>query len=245
MQMGAKQAICVFLILFYMAPASLAVDKGEKGKKTNDSAGSVASYELSGQAQLLSHFIVRGLSYSDNNPAMNASFLANLGSQVKFGFWGSNISNLSFADDNFWFKIFTEVKMDLGNKLYADFFLDDNNFYKSNNRNGQNIGLKFYRNLYEFGAMWMSNLEGTRSNSEYLWVGTLIDYKKGFQYGVYSGITFSHTSSIHNYMDFKIIGQYIVNANAGAEAGVTFNSIANQFGVRDDPAVYIAIRLAY
>lgn len=218
---------------------SLAADKDSKD------SGTTANYQLSGDAQLLSHFIVKGLSYSDNNPAMNASFLAHLGTQVKLGFWGSNISNVGAADDNFWFKVFGKIDIELSDKLFVNVFLHDNHFYKSNARNGQALGLNFNYKSYEFGLEWMSNLEGTKSNAEYFWLGKLIDYRKVYRYGGYSGLTYSHASAIQSYFDFKLVGQYLLNDNSYAEIAMTINSNSAQFGIRDDPALYAGIKLSY
>jgi hypothetical protein len=44
------------------------------------SKNTTATYGISGEAQVISQYMVKGLAYSDGNPAMNASFLANLGS---------------------------------------------------------------------------------------------------------------------------------------------------------------------
>lgn len=206
---------------------------------------SAANYSLSGNAQFLSHYIVKGLSYSDNNPAMNASFLAHLGSQVKMGFWGSNVSNLSAADDNFWFKLFIKMEIEFSDKVSATVFLHDNHFYKSSQRNGQNIGVDFNYKSYEFGFEWLSNYEGTKTNSEYFWFGKLYDYKKSFKFGGYSGLNYTHTPSIQNFFDFKVVGQYALNLNTITELGLTFNSNSAQFGIRDDPAIYAAIKLSY
>lgn len=230
----------LWLTLFFLATACLAAaDKDPKD------SGTSANYQLSGNAQLLSHFIVKGLSYSDNNPAMNASFLAHLGTQVKLGFWGSNISNLSAADDNFWFKVFSKIDIELSDKLFLDVFLHDNHFYKSNERNGQSLGLDFNYKSYEFGLEWMSNFEGSRSSAEYFWLGKLIEYRKVYKFGGYAGLSYSHTSAIQSYFDFKILGQYLLNSNSYAEIGATLNSNSSQFGIRDDPALYVAIKLAY
>jgi len=237
------KSIFVFYILLFVAifktPNSLAAEKTDK-----DTA-SVANYQLSGNAQLLSHLIVRGLSYSDNNPAMNASFLAHLGTQVKLGFWGSNISNIGAVDDNFWFKVFGKIDIELSDKLSVEVFLHDNHFYKSNERNGQSLGLNFnYRN-YEFGLEWMSNFEGSRANAEYFWLGKLIEYRKVYKFGGYAGLSYSHSSSIHSFFDFKVLGQYLLNDHSSAEVGATLNSNSSQFGIRDDPALYVAIKLTY
>lgn len=204
-----------------------------------------ADYALTGEAQLVSHYIVKGLSYSDSNPAMNASFLAQLGEQVKLGVWGSNISNLSAVDDNFWFKIVAAIHIDFSNKFFADLYIYDNHFYKSNQRNGQNIGVDFNYKDYEFGIEWMSNYEGTKSNAEYFKFGKLFNYKKDFRFGGYLGATYSHTSTLNSYLDARVVGQYLFNSYSNAEIGATYNSNQSQFGKRGDAAVYLGIKLFY
>lgn len=229
------------LALIMLSIACLSIDTVAQG---NDDS-TIANYTISGNAQLLSHFIVKGLSYSDNNPAMNASFLAHLGSQVKMGFWGSNVSNLNAADDNFWFKIFAKFDVEFSDKVSATVFLHDNHFYKSSQRNGQNMGGEFYYKYYEFGIEWISNYEGTKTNAEYFWFGKLYDYKKNITLGGFAGFHNTHTSQVQQFLDFKAMGRYALNETADTELGLTFNSNSSQFGIRDDPALYVAIKLAY
>lgn len=209
------------------------------------SSGSFADYGISGDAELLSHYIVRGLSYSDYNPSMNASFMANLGTQFKLGFWGTNISNLDAVDDNFWLKIVAEIKTELSSALSMNILLADNHFYKSSQRNGQSMSLKFDYIMYEFGLDWLGNFEGTKSNAEYLWAGKLFDFRKIFNYGGFVGYTNTHSAEIQGYFDFKVIAQYTFKNNSYAEAGITANSNSSQFGTRDDPAFYIGLKLSY
>src|SRR4051812_38951611 len=122
--MSLKYLLLSIFILF-TSRASFA----QVNSKTNQ-----ASNQISGDVQLLSQYIERGLSMSDNNPAMNASFLYNLGSQMRMGFWGSNISNLSATDDNFWFKFLAQFDVMFGSTLNSHFYISDDHFYKSNQR---------------------------------------------------------------------------------------------------------------
>ena len=111
----------IFFILTYTSLAAYGLAQ-EKDK----AKGITADYSITGDSQLVSHFIVKGLSYSDNNPAMSASFFTNLGSQFKLGFWGSNVANLSASDDNFWLKLFAKIKIDFGENYMANIFINDN-----------------------------------------------------------------------------------------------------------------------
>ncbi len=228
--------IYFYLLLSFFTLKVLAEDKTQ----TN-----MANYRISGESQVVSQYLVKGLSYSDNNPAMQASFLAHLGSQVKLGVWGSNISNLSAVDDNFWFKFVADISLEFSDKLFANLYIHDSHYYKSDQRNGQSLGAKFEYKSYEFNFEWMSNLEGTRSTAEYFSFSKYFDYKKDFRIGGSVGMTSSHTSSLNNYFDFKALGQYIFNSTSNAELGVTFCTNGSQFGKRGDPALYLGLKFIY
>ena len=169
------------LMLFCLVTVSMPNIAGAQSVTDKNKANS-ATNKIGGDAQLLSHFVERGLSMSNGNPALNASFLFNLGSQVRLGFWGSNISNLSAADDNFWFKFLGEFDIRFGSAWQSSVYISDNHFYKSDVRNGQRIGVTNIYYLYQFTFEWMSNLEGSKGNAEYV------------NFGKYFFITLSFTS---------------------------------------------------
>ena len=237
---------CILFLFtsFILTTYCLAQDKDrERAKAKNIAFG--ADNPVSGDAQLWSHFIVKGLSYSDNNPAMNASFVAKLHPQIKLGIWGSNISNLNAVDDNFWLKIFSRINIEFSDKLFFSLFLTENRFYKSDQRNGQTFGVDINYRSHEFGLELMSNFEGTQAAASYLWLGKLFDYKSNLKWGGYGGATVSQSAVYQSFFDFRIVGQYLFNSISNAELGLTFNSNSAQFGIRDDPAVYFALKLYY
>ncbi len=205
----------------------------------------LATNEISGEAQLVTHFVERGLSMSDRGPAMNASFLYNLGSQLRLGFWGSNVSNLSATDDNFWFKFLAEFNVEFSNNLSSEFYVSDNHFYKSDQHNGQRIGGLFNYHSYYFTLEWMSNLEGSKSSAEYLNVGKLFNYGTKTKYGGDIGLTNSHNANIKIFFDARILARYFLNTTTSFEAAATYNSYASYFGSRADPAYYLGVKLLY
>lgn len=226
------------LVVGLHANAQSAADKSKATAATN---------RIGGHAQLLSHFVERGLSMSNGNPALNASFLFNLGAQVRLGFWGSNISNLSASDDNFWFKFLGEFDIKFANGLQSNVYVSDNHFYKSDQRNGQRIGSNFIYYLYQFTFEWMSNLEGSKGNAEYVNFGKYFLWKDKFRFGPLVGFTNSHTDVINSYFDARFIGEYTVSSNTIAETGVSLNFTSDNavFGKRADPAVWVGVRLTY
>lgn len=212
--------------------------------KTTDSSKNTENI-ITGDVSLKSQFIHKALNYSDNNPAMSASFLFNLGDTAKIGFWGSNISNLSAVDDNFWFKFLGKIDFDLANSNHLQLIISDDHFYKSSTRNGQGVGFDIKYQQHLVFLEWQSNFEGTKSSAEYLRYGRIFDFKKIFKLGGFGGYTNSHSGAINSYFDLKAIIQYTINNFSLVELGATFNSHNSQFGAKGDPAYYLALTLDY
>ncbi len=205
----------------------------------------LATNQISGDVQLLTQYVERGLHMSDGNPAMNASFLYNLGSQVRMGFWGSNVSSLSAVDDNFWFKILAEFDVQFGTNLMAHVYISDDHFYKSDQRNGQRFGVNFNYYTYMFGFEWMSNFEGTHANAEYINFGKYFYYGNKIRYGGIVGYTLNTVRGVNSYFDLKAVAHYLLNTDTTFEAGITLNLNNTYFGKRGDPALYGAVKLTY
>jgi hypothetical protein len=205
----------------------------------------LATNQISGDVQLLTQYVERGIGMSDQNPAMNASFLYNLGTQVRMGFWGSNVSNLSASDDNLWLKFLVEFNVLFGSNLKTKFYASDNHFYKSDQRNGQRFGAEFTYFTYFYTLEWMSNFEGSKANAEYIEAGKYFYSGNKIRYGLSVGYTVGHAITTNSYFNLKAVAQYLLNTNTYFEAGATANSNPSAFGKRGDPAVYAAVNLTY
>lgn len=202
------------------------------------------SYKVSVDAKVMSHFIERGLSMSDSNPAMNVAFLYNFGPQFRLGFWGSNIAKITSVDDNFWFKFIADIRVDFSNTAGMTIYIHDDHYYKSNVRNGQSIGARWNWDPYLGEVEWMNNFQGTHSGAEYLNVGRMWPYKM-FKVGGKIGYTIQSSESLKNYFDVKLISQYDISNVSTLEGGITMISDADQFADRGKPAYYISISLSY
>ncbi len=211
---------------------------------TDKNVGTLPTYRVSGDAVLLSQFIDRGLALSDRNPALNASFLFNLGSQFRLGFWGSNISNVSASDDNFWFRILAEIRITFNDKAFARVYINDDRFYKSDIRNGQRTGVFFDYELTTLQIEWQGNYEGTQTAAQYVNFGKAFAFKKDFKAGAKLGYVWQKTTWIDDYLDAKIYVNYQLTSNATFEVGGTGLS-SNQFGSRGELAAYLALGLNY
>lgn len=205
---------------------------------------STPTYQVSVDAKVMSHFIERGLSMSDGNPAMNVSFLYNLGPQFRLGFWGSNISNVSSADDNFWFKFVADIHVDFSQTSMMALYIHDDHYYKSDIRNGQSIGVRWTYDPYLGEVEWMNNFQGTHSTAEYINVGRLWPYKM-VKVGGKLGYMMQSSPTYQNYFDLKLLTQYNVSTNSILEGGITTLSNSSQFGDRGKTAFYISISLSY
>jgi hypothetical protein len=202
------------------------------------------TYLISGDAQLLSHFIDRGLSMSDKNPAFTASFLFNLGQQFRFGFWGSNISNVTSSDDNLWLKIVGDIRLDISSTAKIFFYIHDDHYYKSNQRNGQEIGLNLEFPTYFYQVELLNNYQGTKTNGEYLRIGKKFPLSFGALTGAV-GYSLQHADGYTNYFDLKTTAAYQVTPFFTGEVGITATAGATQFSDRGSTYLYLGLRLAY
>lgn len=214
----------------------LAIDQ----KSTN----SPPTYQVSVDAKVMSHFIDRGLSISDGNPAMNVSFLYNLGPQFRLGFWGSNISNVSSSDDNFWFKVIADVRVDFSAAATMYLYIHDDHYYKSDIRNGQSLGVRWSWEPYLGEIEWMNNFQGTKTTAEYLNVGRLWSYKM-VKIGGKIGYTMQASENYKNFFDLKLLSTYYFSSNSTIEGGATMVSEDGQFDRRGKPGFYISVSLNY
>ncbi|AZZ35825.1 hypothetical protein CIK05_03090 [Bdellovibrio sp. qaytius] len=218
-------------------------DKKKDDKK--DAVGTTPTYAVTGYARLTSNFIDRGLSYSNGGFAMNASFLVNLGSQLRFGFWGSNISKLGNDDDNLWLKYVAEVVVDFQTNSKFVFYVHDDHFYKTQSLNGIRYGFKLDYGRFTGLLEWQNNYEGTGSSAYYTRVKFNKKYseKTGLELG--AGYTMEYSQRYHNYIDVLGTGYYNAFPNGRLEAGMTLPSNMSQFGNRSRLGYFVGMSLTY
>lgn len=236
--------IILFILSFMCTSVSLA-QANAKDKKKDENAGAQPSYDVSGYARLTSNFVDRGLSMSNGGFAMNAAFLVNLGSQFKFGFWGSNISKLGNDDDNLWIKYVAEVFVDFQTNAKFLFYVHDDHYYKTQSRNGIRYGFKLDYGRFTGLLEWQSNFEGTGSSSYYSQLKFNKKYtdKTGVEVG--AGYTMEYSRRYSNYIDVSGTGYYLAFPNGRLEAGLTMPSNTSQFGSRSRLAYFLGLNLNF
>ena len=229
-----------------MAAPTYSAQPGEKDKKSDKGGGGATpNYGISGYARLTSNFLDRGLSYSNNGFAMNATVLVNLGSQFKLGFWGSNISKLGNDDDNLWLKYVAEVFVDFQSNSKFVFYVHDDHFYKTQNRNGIRYGFRLDYSKFSGLLEWQNNYEGTGSSAYYARVkmNTKFSERTGYELG--AGYTMEYSQVYANYIDLLATGYYNAFPNSRIEAGMTLPSNTSQFGDRSRPGYFLGFQLNY
>lgn len=236
--MGKLQIL--FYVIFIFATPIFAADPTKPN--TN---GQTPTYSVSGEVHLITNFIDRGLTMSDGNPAMNADFLFNFGQQLKLGVWGSNISNLNDQRDNFWLKVVGEVHVEFSKDSDLIIYFHDNHFYKSDGRNGQQLGGLLSYKLYSGQFEWSTNFEGSGANAFYLSSGVLFPYKTKYYYGGYGGYTSVRSDQFKDYIDLKALGVYKFTEYFLADAAITYALNGDQFSKRGGFQFYIGLKLQF
>lgn len=229
----------VLLLLF--AQNMLAADPSNN-KKDN---GQNPDYSVSGEVHLMTHFVDRGLSMSDGNPAMNADFLFHFGQQLRLGIWGSNISSLNNERDNFWLKFVGEARVEFSKDTDMVIYFHDNHFYKSDGRDGQQLGVNYRYKLYKGKFEWSTNFEGSRANSFYLSGEVLFPYKTKMFYGGSIGYTSVRSSEFEDYIDLRGLGIYRFTDYFKADGALSFALDGNQFGKRSGFQFFLGMALMY
>jgi len=236
--------IVLFFVTAFSAPLIFAAEKPTDKDKGKD-LGAIPNYGISGSARLTSNFIERGLSMSDNHPAFNALFLMHLGTQFKFGFWGSNISNLTASDDNLWIKYVAQVFVDFQQSTKMIFYVHEDHYYKSGVRNGHRFGLKIDYARFTTQIESQNNYEGTNASAWYL--NTKFNKKYSEKIGVElsAGYTFQNSTIYNNYLDLQGVVFYKPAPTFKTEFGITLPSNTTQFGSRSNLGYFIAVNFDY
>ena len=227
------------------APPVYSAGPGDKKKDAKDETGAKPTYVVNGHARLTSNFVDRGLSYSNGGFAMNASFLVNLGSQLRFGFWGSNISKLGNDDDNLWLKYVAEVFVDFQTNSKFVFYVHDDHYYKTQSLNGIRYGFKLDYGRFTGLLEWQNNYEGTGASSYYSRIKFNKKYseKTGLELG--AGYTMEYSQRYSNYIDLLGTGYYNAFPNGRVEAGITLPSNTSQFGNRSRLAYFLGLNITF
>jgi uncharacterized protein (TIGR02001 family) len=129
------------------------------------------TYRLNGGATLASNFVERGLTQTKNDPGVQSEFWFNLGSQFRIGLWGANVRYESTPTTHFWLRLNADLKVDFSENASMNILYKENKFFKSNDRDGNVVGLRLtfwkWKIIYDKESNW----QGTQSEATYFGIG--------------------------------------------------------------------------
>lgn len=212
--------------LFFSSSEGLAQDKNNPNTPT---------FGLSGHAQLTSHFVHKGLSYTNKDPGLNTSFFFNLGPQFKFGFFGSNVK---LDDAHLWLSFRGEVKINFSQSVEMDLYYHDDHYFRSSERNGNLLGTKLFFSGVKAQFEMLSNWEGTQARGQYYATGYDFNFIYGLLLGTHLGYTTQNSEDLKNYFDARIGLIYKTNRSGIYDVFVTTTSAPSQFANKRGQTAY-------
>jgi uncharacterized protein (TIGR02001 family) len=223
-----KLAIFFILVCGGISSAWAQSSFEEGGTTTN----APPTFKLAGDVALLSHYVENGLSQTDKDPSLQASFWFNFGPQFRMGLWGSNVKYPG-SDDHFNLRFNADLKINFSALSHGIITYSQSQFYKSGDRNGNILGLHLnfggYKVLYDDFSNW----EGTGDHSQRFGFGKAFDVFGTWKWNNEIGYNTPKVTTIDPYFDFKTglgtkLGVIFV------EGSVTATSTPSQFNGSGD-----------
>lgn len=160
----------ILALLTFLVGISITNHQAFAQNTTDLARNSSATFNLTGSAKLLSHYVEKGLSQTNESPALQGSFWFNMGPQFRFGLWGSNV-NYKNGSEHLVLKPSADIKVSFTQNTDMVLKYSQNIYYSTSSRNGNTIGAQLntfgYRINYEMDSNW----EGTNSSATYFSVG--------------------------------------------------------------------------
>lgn len=129
-------------------------------------AGQIPTFHMTGDVGLLSNYINRGLTYTDQDPALQGSFWFNFGSQFRLGVWGSNVN---FADESTHFNLHlnADIRVVFSPNSNLTLRFTDEQYFDSSLRRGRITGIVLNTFNLKTTIETLTNWEGTGEGATY------------------------------------------------------------------------------
>ena len=208
------------------------------------SQSSAPSFLMTGGAVLSTNFIERGLTQTEGDPNLQGEFWFNFGPQFRLGLWGSNVRYEEASTTHFWLKMNADVKVDFSGTSNMIIKYSNNKFFKSNNRDGNTLGVHFnfdnYRILYETESNW----EGSEDSATYFAVGNRRPIFGDYVWNNQLGYTMPKVSGVTSYFDIRSgIGKNF--RNIFVEGTATYANATGAIKDRAELAVLLSAAVRY
>lgn len=202
------------------------------------------TFRMNGSAQLTSNYIEKGLTQTDADPGLQADFWFNLGSQFRVGVWGANVSYDSASSTHFWLKMNADVRVDFSQTSNLIIKYSNNQFFRSNNRDGNTIGVHLdfsgYKVLYEIDNNW----QGTQEGATYAGLGKDFPIWNTWVWANQGGYTIPEADGVQSFFDYRTgLGKKF--RDIFAIVSVSYSNASGAFKDQGELAGFLSVSVKY
>ncbi len=209
-----------------------------------DAKGNIPDFKMNGEVSLLSNYVEHGLTQTDKDPSLQGAFGFNFGPQFKMGIWGSNVNFDS--TEHFLLKINAELKVQISTTTDFKLGYFSNQYFKTENRNGNTTYLVITSHGYRIRYEQNSNWEGTDERSTYYSFGKTFDLNQNWKWDNEVGYTMiSDVPSIENFFDLRTSFLYKGGSNIIYQISATGTSSPSQFHGQGDAFGYVGASTSF
>ena len=226
----------IFAILFlYLSTAFSQDSSGSQSKPT---------FRMNGKANLTSNYVEKGLPQTAGDPGLQADFWFNFGSQFRMGLWAANVNYENNAGTHFWLKLNADIRVDFTNTSNLIIKYSDNHYFKSNNRDGNTIGVHLdfsgYKVLYEIDNNW----QGTRAAATYAGLGKDFPIWTNWIWANQFGYTIPEADGVKAFFDIRSgLGKKL--KDIFTMATLTYTNATGSFKEQGELAAFVNVSVEY
>ncbi len=241
-----KKATCLLMFIIFNATSVLAQAPaaGTPGAADGSASAGAPTFKLSGGAELMTNYIHRGLTETEKDPALQASFWFNFGPQFRMGLWGTNVG-YEGSDTRFLLKMNADVKVNFSESSNMIIMVSKNNYFKPEDRNGWTYGLHFGFSKYKLIIENETNWQGTNTQLMYYALGYEHDIDEKWKWPTQIGYSQFRDDGYSNYFDVRTGVHYKSNVNIRYKLDVTGATNAGQFNGRAAYAFILAAQTEF
>ena len=242
--MGLFALICCLFgtSVYAQAPAAPAGTAGVNAE--GGAAPGSPTFKLSGGAELMTNYVHRGLTETEKDPALQASFWFNFGPQFRLGLWGTNVG-YEGSDTRFLLKMNADVKVNFSDTSHMIIMVSKNNYFKPEDRNGWTYGLHFGFSKYKVLIENETNWHATNSQLMYYAFGYEHDINEKWLWPSEVGYSQFRDDNYSNYFDFRTGIHYKSSVNIRYKLYFTGATNAGQFDGRAAYAFILAAQTEF
>lgn len=212
--------------------------------QSEGSGSTKPTYGMKGGATLTSNFVEKGLTQTDGDPGLQGEFWFDFGSQFRMGLWGANVSYDDASSTHFWLKLNADIRVDFSATSSMVIKYSDNRYYRSNNRDGNTVGVHLdfsgWKVLYEMTSKW----EGTQERCTYAGLSKETTIWSNWIWANEGGYTLPEADGVQSFLNVQTgLGKKL--KDIFAMASVSYSTAAGQFKDQGELALFVSAGVKY